>query len=71
MCEFRGLQLSGPPAYLIYLTVHLYYLGGALGRRLKLLTDWVTARSGNPQSQIIEGDLRTVERTEPGTAAAP
>ena len=71
VCEFRGLQLSGPPAYLIYLTVHLYYLGGALGRRLKLLTDWVTARSGNPQSQIIEGDLRTVERTEPGTAAAP
>jgi NADH dehydrogenase len=31
-CEIRGLKISGPPAYLAYLGVHLSYLGGVPGR---------------------------------------
>ena len=33
VCEVRGLELSGLPAFAIYLGVHLYYLGGTPGHR--------------------------------------
>jgi hypothetical protein len=35
----------------------MYYLGGVPGRRLKVLIEWVTARLGNLQNQVIEGEL--------------
>jgi NADH:ubiquinone reductase (H+-translocating) len=57
VCEIRGLELWGRPAFFTYLTVHMYYLGGVPGHRLKVLIDWVTARLGRPQSQVIEGAL--------------
>ncbi len=57
VCQVRGLELSGRPAFAMYLGVHLYYLGGGVGRRLEILTDWVTARIGHPENQVIEGDL--------------
>ena len=38
------------------------FLGGGVGRRLAVLTDWATARVGRPQSQVIEGELTTVDR---------
>ncbi|MFL5866995.1 MAG: NAD(P)/FAD-dependent oxidoreductase [Thermoleophilaceae bacterium] len=57
VCEVRGLELAGRPAFMTYLGVHLYYLGGGVGRRLGVLTDWVTARLGRPHSPVIEGDL--------------
>ena len=31
VCEIRGLELSGRPAFATYLGVHLYYLGGVRG----------------------------------------
>lgn len=65
VCEVRGLELSGRLAFAIYLSVHLYYLGGGVGRRLGVLTDWVTARIGHPQNQLIEGELESVERVPP------
>ncbi len=37
VCEIRGLELSGRPAFFTYLGVHLYYLGGQTGRRLEVL----------------------------------
>ncbi len=57
MCAIRGLELWGRPAFFTYLTVHMYYLGGVPGQRLKVLIDWLTARLGRPQSQVIEGAL--------------
>jgi NADH:ubiquinone reductase (H+-translocating) len=57
ICEIRGLELSGRPAFCTYLGVHLYYLGGGIGRRLNVLTDWTTARIGHPQSSVIEAGL--------------
>jgi NADH:ubiquinone reductase (H+-translocating) len=68
ICEIRGLKLSGRPALAMYLGVHLFYLGGE-GKRLKLLTDWVTARIGDRGSQVITGELSTVERAPPTVEA--
>jgi NADH dehydrogenase len=58
VCAIRGLELWGRPAFFTYLTVHMYYLGGVPGQRLKVLIDWVSARLGRLQSQVIAGELR-------------
>lgn len=62
VCEIRGFELWGRPAFFTYLGVHLYYLGGQVGRRLEVLVKWLGARAGERQSALIEGDLATVER---------
>jgi NADH:ubiquinone reductase (H+-translocating) len=62
VCEVRGLKLSGLPAFLMYLAVHLYYLGGVGGRRLTVLTTWISTGFGARQSQVIERELASVER---------
>lgn len=69
VCEVRGLELSGRLAFATYLSVHLYYLGGGVGRRLGVLTDWATARIGHPQDQVIEGELDSIERVPPTAEA--
>jgi NADH:quinone reductase (non-electrogenic) len=63
ICEVRGLKISGRLAMAMYLSVHLYYLGGAPGHRVKVLADWAGARIGNLGSQVIEGKLSSVERS--------
>ena len=67
VCEIRGLKFSGRPAFLTYLGVHLYYLGGQAGRRVEVLMKWVGARFGERQSALIEGELASVE---PGASEA-
>jgi NADH:ubiquinone reductase (H+-translocating) len=58
VCEIRGHKLSGRPAFFTYLTVHMYYLsGGGPGHRVKVLIDWISARVGDPQNQVIDGRL--------------
>jgi NADH dehydrogenase len=57
VCEIRGLKISGPPAFLAYLGVHLFYLGGVPGRRVKVLTAWASASFGDEQSRVIERGL--------------
>jgi NADH dehydrogenase len=58
VCEIRGHKLSGRPAFFTYLTVHMYYLsGGGPGHRVKVLIDWISARVGDPQNQVIDGGL--------------
>ncbi|HVR06035.1 MAG TPA: NAD(P)/FAD-dependent oxidoreductase [Solirubrobacteraceae bacterium] len=58
VCAIRGFELWGRPAFFTYLTVHMYYLGGVPGQRLKVLIDWFTARLGRLQSQVIEDALQ-------------
>jgi NADH:ubiquinone reductase (H+-translocating) len=65
VCEIRGLRLSGRPAFFTYLGVHLFYLGGQMGRRLEVMIKWVGARFGQRQSALIEGELASVERASP------
>jgi NADH:ubiquinone reductase (H+-translocating) len=61
VCEIRGHELSGRPAFFTYLTVHMYYLsGGGPGHRLKVLLDWISTRLGDPQNQVIDGELAGV-----------
>jgi NADH:ubiquinone reductase (H+-translocating) len=64
VCEVRGRRLSGPPAFLMYLTVHLFYLGGVGGRRITVVTTWISAGFGARQNQVMERDLETVERPQ-------
>ncbi|HEY5286051.1 MAG TPA: NAD(P)/FAD-dependent oxidoreductase [Solirubrobacteraceae bacterium] len=67
VCEIRGLEFSGRPAFFLYLTIHMYYLsGGGQGRRLKVLLDWISARLGKPQNPVINSDLDSVERLPRG-----
>jgi NADH dehydrogenase len=63
VCEVRGVELAGRPAFLMYLSVHLYYLGGAPGRRLGVLIKWIGARFGERQSALIEGELPRAARS--------
>jgi NADH:ubiquinone reductase (H+-translocating) len=69
VCEIRGLRLSGRPAFFTYLGVHLFYLGGQMGRRLEVMIKWVGARFGERQSALIEGELASVERASPSAEA--
>jgi NADH dehydrogenase len=69
VCEIRGVELWGRPAFLTYLAVHLYYLGGQLGRRVEVLIKWIGARFGERQSALIEGELESVERVPPPAQA--
>jgi NADH:ubiquinone reductase (H+-translocating) len=69
VCEIRGRELWGRPAFFTYLGVHLYYLGGQLGRRLEVLIKWIGARFGERQSALIEGELASVERAPPPAQA--
>jgi NADH dehydrogenase len=69
VCEIRGLQLWGRPAFFTYLAVHLYYLGGQLGRRVEVLIKWIGARFGERQSALIAGELDSVERAPPPAQA--
>ena len=67
VCEIRGHKLSGRLAFFTYLTVHMYYLtGGVPGHRLKVLIDWISTRVGDPQNQVIDADLASVEQLRPG-----
>ena len=47
----------------------MYYLTGVGGgHRLKVLIDWINTRFGDPQDQVIDGELDSI-RTPPGTRA--
>ncbi len=71
VCAIRGVELWGRPAFFTYLTVHMYYLGGVPGQRLKVLIDWITARLGRPQSQVIEGVLASIAPAASERAESP
>jgi NADH dehydrogenase len=68
VCEIRGLGLSGLPAFLTYLGVHLYYLGGIRGRRREVLNAWVHAGSSSRQNRVIEGELPAAASEHPDAA---
>jgi len=71
VCSVRGVELSGRPAFLMYLGVHLFYLGGAPGRRVEVLVKWIGARFGERQSALIEGRLGGRGRRPNGPPATP
>jgi NADH dehydrogenase len=74
VCEVRGVELSGRPAFAMYLGIHLTYLSGVRGRRSRVLNAWVAARFGTRESWVMEDGLAdqgraSADETEmPGTA---
>jgi NADH:quinone reductase (non-electrogenic) len=62
VCEVRGRRLWGVPAFLMYLGVHLFYLSGVGGRRVTVVSTWLSAGFGARQNRVIEGALQSVER---------
>ena len=57
VCEIRGLKFSGRPAFAMYLGIHLTYLSGVRGRRLRVLGAWGAARFGTRESWVLEDEL--------------
>jgi NADH dehydrogenase len=62
VCEIRGHRISGLPAFLMYVSVHLFYLGGVGGRRLTVIFTSIGSIFGARESRIMEGELGRVER---------
>jgi NADH dehydrogenase len=57
VCQVRGVELSGRPAFAMYLGIHLTYLSGVRGRRLRVLNAWAAARFGARGSWVLEDQL--------------
>ena len=62
VCQVRGVELSGRPAFAMYLGIHLTYLSGVRGRRLRVLNAWAAARFGTRESWVLEGELPGAEQ---------
>jgi NADH dehydrogenase len=65
VCEVRGHRLSGLVAFLMYVGVHLFYLGGIGGRRITVLIKAIGSMFGARESRVMQGELRRVERPVP------
>jgi NADH:ubiquinone reductase (H+-translocating) len=72
VCEVRGRRLWGLPAFVMYLAVHLFYLGGVGGRRLTVGINALQALFGARQNRVIASELRPAEsaRSAPGKVDA-
>ena len=70
VCEVRGHRISGLPAFLMYVGVHLFYLGGVGGRRLTVIFTSIGSIFGARESRVMEGELGRVERPVPERAPA-
>ncbi|HSO98877.1 MAG TPA: NAD(P)/FAD-dependent oxidoreductase [Solirubrobacteraceae bacterium] len=68
VCEVRGHRLSGPIAFLMYIGVHLFYLGGVGGRRIAVAITALGSLFGARESRVMEGELQRVERPVPDAA---
>ena len=65
VCEVKGRRLYGLPAFVMYVSVHLFYLGGVGGRRISAGINGISSLLGARQSRMIEGELQRVERPVP------
>jgi NADH dehydrogenase len=69
VCEVRGHRLHGLIAFMMYIGVHLYYLGGVGGRRLTAGISSIQSLFGARENRVIDGSLACVERPEPAPEA--
>lgn len=65
VCEVRGRRLSGMPAFVMYIGVHLFYLGGVGGRRMSAVVTGIGGLFGAREGRVMEGELDSVERPPP------
>ncbi len=71
VCEVRGRRLSGLIAFMMYIGVHLFYLGGVAGRRVSAGLSLLQSLFGDRESRVVVGELQTIERTAADAAPAP
>ena len=62
-------RLSGLIAFLTYVAVHLFYLGGVGGRRITVAITAIGSLFGARESRVIEGELASSDR--PRSIAEP
>jgi NADH:ubiquinone reductase (H+-translocating) len=70
VCEVRGHRLSGLIAFLMYVGVHLFYLGGVGGRRVTVTITMIGSLFGARESRVMDCQLPSVERPLPDGAHA-
>jgi NADH dehydrogenase len=74
VCSFHGLRLSGAPAWLVWLFVHLAFLNG-FGSRFSTMRRWVASMIGRARPERVfsvahtGGDLSTPRNAGAGTGA--
>ena len=71
VCQIRGMEFSGRPAFAMYLGIHLTYLSGVRGRRLRVLNAWAGARFGTRENWVLEDGSRDNERASPNDTENP
>ena len=71
VCQVRGVELSGRPAFAMYLGIHLTYLSGVRGRRLRVLSTWGATRFGTRESWVLEDGPSDKGRASPDEAEMP
>jgi hypothetical protein len=52
VCSVRGLRLSGTPAWIVWLFVHLAFLNG-FGNRFATLRRWATSMIGHARPERV------------------
>jgi NADH:quinone reductase (non-electrogenic) len=67
VCEVRGHRLSGLIAFLMYVGVHLFYLGGVGGRRLGVGITALQSLFGARESRVIDHELPAAAPSPPST----
>jgi NADH:quinone reductase (non-electrogenic) len=65
--QVRGHRLSGLLAFLTYVAIHLFYLGGVGGRRITVAITAIGSLFGARERRVIEGELASSDRP-PSTA---
>ena len=71
VCEVRGRRLSGLIAFIMYMTIHLFYLGGVGGRRLSAGLNALQSLFGARENRVMDCELEAVERPAPDALPAP
>ncbi len=71
MCEVRGIRLSGLVAFLMYLGVHLFYLGGVGGRRISAAITAIGGLFGAREGRVLMGGLESMARSAPARPPGP
>ena len=70
MCEVRGHRLSGLVGFLMYVGVHVFYLGDVGGRRTTRAIAAIGSLFGARRSQVMPGGLASVERSTASSEAS-
>jgi NADH:ubiquinone reductase (H+-translocating) len=71
VAEVRGHRLSGPIAFVMYITVHLFYLGGVGGRRIGVGITALGSLFGARENRVIDHELPPARPALPAPESVP